>query len=179
MTHANPTTAASLQTMTPEDLEMVLSWRNDLNIRKFMYNSHEITADEHQQWFTRSSQDPFKHLLIFNSGQKALGFVNFNQIRQSGVVEWGFYVAPSAPKGTGMSLRITALQFAFTRLGFHKICGEAIANNERSIKFHLNAGFKKEGILRDQHYDGSHYQDVICFGLLAEEWQLQNGVDLA
>jgi UDP-4-amino-4,6-dideoxy-N-acetyl-beta-L-altrosamine N-acetyltransferase len=52
----------------------------------------------------------------------------------------------------------------------HKLCGQALAFNERSIRFHQNLGFRREGVLRQQHFDGEQYHDVVCFGLLASEW---------
>jgi len=34
----------------------------------------------------------------------------------------------------------------------------------------LRLGFQREGVLRQQHFDGQQYHDVVCFGLLANEW---------
>ncbi|NQD81620.1 GNAT family N-acetyltransferase, partial [Pseudomonas sp. CrR14] len=84
---------------------------------------------------------------------------------------WGFYLAPGAPRGTGQQLGEAALAFAFDSLGLHKVCGQALAFNERSIRFHEKLGFVQEGALREQHYDGATYHTIIHFGLLRYEWQ--------
>ncbi len=99
-----------------------------------------------------------------------MGFMSLKQIGENGVADWGFYASPDAPKGAGRTLCSSALSYAFDEIGLHKICGQALGPNERSIKLHLTLGFKHEGTLRDQHFDGSDYCDVLCFGLIAHEW---------
>lgn len=157
--------------MDTADLEQVLEWRNHPDVRKYMYTQHEITLEEHTQWFQSTVGDSQRHLLIFEKNKKPLGFVNITEIKKGGIADWGFYLSPQAPKGTGQVLGITALNYAFYEVGFHKVCGQALGFNERSIAFHLKLGFEQEGILRDQHFDGSNYHNVVCFGLLANEWQ--------
>ncbi|WP_350356197.1 UDP-4-amino-4,6-dideoxy-N-acetyl-beta-L-altrosamine N-acetyltransferase [Pseudomonas sp. G2-4] len=157
--------------MTYEDLERVLAWRNHEEVRRYMYTQHEISLIEHSRWFERASQDSSRHLLVFESNAVPLGFINLHQIAPGGVADWGFYVAPDAPRGTGRLLGHAVLQHAFAHLALHKLCGQALRFNTRSIKFHQRLGFQQEGILREQHFDGQSYHDVVCFGLLASEWQ--------
>lgn len=160
-----------IRLMASEDLERVLAWRNHEEVRRYMYTHHEISLTEHSLWFERTSLDSSRHLLIFEKNTVPLGVINFYQIARTGVADWGFYVAPDAPKGTGRQLGQAALQHAFTHLGLHKICGQVLGFNDRSIKFHRSLGFRQEGILREQHFDGQSYHNVVCFGLLASEWQ--------
>ncbi|NML86970.1 UDP-4-amino-4,6-dideoxy-N-acetyl-beta-L-altrosamine N-acetyltransferase [Polaromonas sp.] len=157
--------------MVHADLERVLAWRNHPDVRRNMYTQHEITLDEHQRWFERTLPDPKKHLLIFEENHQPLGFVNFNEVGNGGLADWGFYAAPDAPKGSGRQLGRAALNHAFSQLKLHKVCGQALAYNHRSIQFHQSLGFQQEGNLRDQHFDGECYHHVICFGLLCHEWQ--------
>lgn len=160
--------------MNQADLNQVLVWRNHPDIRRFMYSQHAISVEEHAQWFARESQDPKRHLLIFEINKSPLGFINIHQIASGGIADWGFYVAPDAAKGTGQSLGQVALRYAFQEAGVNKLCGQVLASNERSILFHLNLGFQREGILRQHHFDGRQYHDVFCFGILAREWQQVN-----
>ena len=157
--------------MVHADLSLVLSWRNHPEVRHGMYSQHEITLNEHQQWFERSLADPKKHLLIFEVNYQALGFVNFNETGNGCIADWGFYVAPDAPKGSGRQLGYSALSHGFIQLKLHKICGQVLAYNERSLNFHKTLGFQQEGTLYEQHFDGERYHNVICFGLLCHAWQ--------
>ncbi|WP_309109535.1 UDP-4-amino-4,6-dideoxy-N-acetyl-beta-L-altrosamine N-acetyltransferase [Pseudomonas sp. Q2-TVG4-2] len=161
----------SLRRMGTADLERVLAWRNHPDVRRYMYTQHEISLDEHTRWFTKASQDPKRHLMVFEGDAVPLGFINIQEVAAGGIADWGFYAAPDAPPGTGRLLGQAALIYAFTEAGLHKLCGQALAYNERSISFHQNMGFKQEGILRQQHFNGQQYHDVVCFGLLAIEWK--------
>lgn len=160
-----------IRPMSDADLADVLQWRNHPDVRQYMYTRHEITLEEHRRWYERCSVDPQRHLLIFEQAGRPAGFVQFSQAGEGGVADWGFYVAPDSARGSGRRLGFAALSHAFGPLGLHKICGQALRANERSVRMHLALGFVQEGVLRDQHYDGAAYQDVIHFGLLHSEWQ--------
>ncbi|RBW49319.1 UDP-4-amino-4,6-dideoxy-N-acetyl-beta-L-altrosamine N-acetyltransferase [Marinobacter sp. F3R11] len=160
--------------MTEADLELVLYWRNHSEVRRYMYTTHEIGFDEHRKWFAGARRNPAVDLMIYESEGKARGFVNITRTRCKEVADWGFYLSPDAPKGTGRSLGSQALVYAFGQLGLHKVCGQALGFNERSIAFHKALGFMEEGRLRDQHFDGNDFHDVVCLGLLKCEWQIKD-----
>jgi UDP-4-amino-4,6-dideoxy-N-acetyl-beta-L-altrosamine N-acetyltransferase len=159
-----------IRAMLHTDLERVLRWRNHPEVRRYMYTQQEISLDEHRKWFERTLQDKKKHLLIYESGGEPLGFLNIGELARGHIADWGFYVAPDAPKGTGRQLGTAGVRHAFEDLQLHKLCGQALAFNERSVRFHQSLGFRQEGVLRDQHFDGERYHDVVCFGLLRHEW---------
>lgn len=159
--------------MTEQDLETVLIWRNHPKVRRLMFTSHEISLEEHIRWYEQASTDPKRHLLIFELDAKPMGFIHLHETTKGGIADWGFYSAPDAPKGTGRAMGKVTLQYAFVRLGLHKLCAKVIAFNQRSIEFHIQLGFSFEGVLRQQHFDGAAYHDVMCFGLCAPDWQSQ------
>lgn len=165
-----------LRPMQMHDLARVLAWRNHPDVRRYMYTQRLITLDEHRAWFERASQDSDRHLLIYEQDGEPLGFVNLNVIdEEAGRAEWGFYLAPDAPRGSGQGLGKRALAYAFTILGLHKLCGEVLADNHRSQRFHERLGFRREATFRHHFHDGNTYHNVIGFGLLAEEWRDSQG----
>ncbi len=164
-------TAGYLRPMTSGDLDAILKLRNHSEIRRYMLTQHEISSEEHMSWFIRSSQVPTTKLLVFEMDQKCYGFVQFKETGYQGVMDWGFYASPDSPKGTGRILGIAAIKNAFEDKRLYKICGQAISGNQPSIGLHMALGFAEEGILRDQHFDGTKYHDMICFGLLRREWE--------
>ena len=66
--------------LVQEDLAQILSWRNHPDIRQHMLTRHEISPDEHRQWFERASGDGHKRLLIIEEAGVAIGFVNFSGV---------------------------------------------------------------------------------------------------
>lgn len=165
-----------LRPLEEADLETVREWRNHVEVRSYMYTRHEIGEAEHRAWFERVCRDDSRHALIFELEEQPVGFVQFSVVdTRAGRADWGFYLAPSAPRGSGAKLGECALTYAFDHLLLHKICGEALAFNERSIRFHERLGFTREAMLRDHHFDGKKYHDVAGFGLLAAEWNERKG----
>jgi len=159
-----------LRAMTVADLKSILELRNHAEIRRYMFTQHEISIEEHTSWFEGASQNPALDLLVLELDGQCCGFVQFKETNFRGVVDWGFYVALDAPKGTGRKLGLAALSHAFKKENLHKICGQALLWNKPSISFHKSLGFTQEGVLRSQHFDGAAYHDLICFGMLKSEW---------
>lgn len=159
-----------LRPLAPDDLARVLSWRNHPSNRQVMFNQEEITSDEHYRWFERARSDTSRRLFIFEEKGEPLGFVQFSGVKLGAAIDWGFYTAPEAPKGTGRKLGRCAIDQAFGELKVHKLCGQVLANNQASIDFHLSMGFRVEGVLREHQAVGCHHEDLVCFGLLNREW---------
>jgi UDP-4-amino-4,6-dideoxy-N-acetyl-beta-L-altrosamine N-acetyltransferase len=160
----------SIRPMRNDDVVQVLAWRNHPNVRRYMRTQHEISKEEHQRWFDRISHDQSYQLLIVEGNEIPLGFVNFSGLSAQGVADWGFYLTSGAPQGSGKKLGIAALDFAFKELKLHKVCGQALAFNEASIRLHKKLGFFQEGVLREQCLIAHQYHHLLCFGILSEEW---------
>lgn len=160
----------TIRPLSERDLPIVLSWRNHPDIRRHMFSQHEIKSQEHQDWFARVSVDATRCVLMVEDASMPLGYVQFNNVAIEGVADWGFYVKPNATPGSGQKLGVTALNYGFEVLRLHKICGQVIASNHASIRFHERLGFKKEGELRDQQRIEGQYHNLIYFGLLSCEW---------
>jgi UDP-4-amino-4,6-dideoxy-N-acetyl-beta-L-altrosamine N-acetyltransferase len=167
---SNSVNNEQLRLMIASDLERVLNLRNHPEVRRYMLTQHEISIEEHALWFERASQNENIRLLIFDVDKVCMGFLQLAITNSPGVANWGFYLAPDAPKGMGRRLGNAALSRAFEVENFHKICGQTLDYNQPSIEFHKSLGFTQESILQQQHYVGENYHDLICFGLLKSEW---------
>ena len=165
----------ALHPLTDADLELILPWRNAPAVRRAMYSHHAISLDEHRAWFQRLQQDPSRRWYLFHDDTgTAQGVVYFTDIdAEQGSAFWGFYARPEAPSGTGLRILFAALTLAFTELGLHKLNGEVLADNQRSLHLHKKVGFTEEGRFREQHHDGANRIDIVRLGLLASEWPEQ------
>lgn len=156
--------------MSSDDLEMVLAWRNHHDIRRYMLNDDLIGLDEHRAWFCRASSDPSRILLIIEENLLPLGFVQFADIDSRGVAEWGFYVRPDAPKGSGRKLAFCALRYVFEKVGLQKVCGRVLGKNIASIAFHKKIGFTQEDFLSVDELGGGFSDCMVVFGLNRCDW---------
>lgn len=165
----------SLRPLSGKDLALVRAWRNAPEVRRNMYSTHEIGEAEHHAWFASLRGNPKSRWFVYEDalGQPK-GVIYFTQIKPSnGSAFWGFYVAPDALPGTGTRMGLDALDTVFSEMGLHKVNAEALAHNAGSIRFQKKLGFQEEGLLRDFHYDGANYVDVVRLGILATEWSVK------
>lgn len=160
----------NIRPMQATDLDMVLAWRNHPDVRQHMLTQHVITLDEHRQWFDRSLHNPQRQIMLVENQGLPFGLVHFTGIAPQASVDWGFYLAPGAAKGSGRALGQSALSFAFGQMQMHKLCGQVLDGNAASVRFHERLGFSLEGRLREQVFIQSHHRDLLCFGLLRSEW---------
>lgn len=161
-----------LRTMEEADLERVLGWRNAPSIRRWMRNSGRITSDEHAAWFRRCSKDPQRQLMIAETGQAPFGFVQFSILGDEHGAEWGFYVAPDAPPGSGTLLGNLALEHAFRKLRLPRLLGRALPDNAASIRFHQKLGFRPSATPAAAHESVAALQ---TFELLKKDWESLQG----
>ena len=163
-----------LRAIKPNELELMLAWRNAPSVRANMYTRHEISLDEHLQWWARTQSRADQKYFMYESQGTPLGIVAFTGIDSaSRNSSWAFYASPQAPKGTGSRMEYLALECAFYELQLHKLCCEVLAFNSPVIKLHQKFGFKVEGILREQHKVEDAFVDVYRLGILASEWNSQ------
>jgi UDP-4-amino-4,6-dideoxy-N-acetyl-beta-L-altrosamine N-acetyltransferase len=164
----------ALRKMTEADLRMVRKWRNEPRVRLNMFTTHEISEEEHLQWYCRAKDDPHTSLYIHENIEGSPdGIVNFTQYQpEAGTAFWGFYLGGDAEKGAGLLLGLDALELAFSLLKLHKLNAEALCTNERGIDFYRKLGFQQEGMFRDGHFNGRAYVDVVRFGMLDTEWEV-------
>lgn len=154
------------------ELELMLSWRNAPTVRANMYTRHEISLQEHLEWWQRVKQRQDQLYFMYQSGDCALGVVAFTLIdEKNSNCSWAFYASPDAPKGTGSRMEFLALEYVFSQLRMHKLHCEVLAFNTPVIKLHQKFGFQVEGVFRQQHLGESGYVDVYRLGILSEEWR--------
>ena len=160
----------SLRLMTEADLSLVLEWRNHPEIRRHMYSQREISPAEHAKWFKNTSANPSRVLLIFEVDGAPMGYASFT-LHEDSEADWGFYLAPNAPKGTGRLMGNAITNYAFSVLGLEKLCGEVLENNVSSQRFHLHHGFVLETIFREKKTGAQKFCNVQKYVLTRNGWQ--------
>lgn len=161
--------------MSSDDLEMVLAWRNNPDIRRHMYTQHLITGEEHANWFLRNTQEPSRYLLICEIDGVPAAFLQFTKVTDDNIALWGFYKAPSSGKGDGRICCEAGLAWGFNSLRLKEVRGEALRDNQKSIALHLSLGFRKTGQRKEIRFPGEPSSRVVeCFSLRAEDWSMRN-----
>ena len=63
-----------------------------------------------------------------------------------------------------------ALEYIFEGQSFNKVCAEAFAFNEGSVKYHERLGFVIEGRFAKHVIKNGIYQDIILLGNFKDDW---------
>ena len=83
----------------------------------------------------------------------------------------GYFLAESA-QGRGIMTKTlhAMLEYIFSVLALHRVEIECDLSNDRSLAVPARLGFVQEGIKRQAHWLYDHYEDLVTFSLLADEW---------
>ena len=162
----------SIRALAVDDLKQVLNWRNTDRIRACMYSDHLISEAEHKAWFDKLQYMDDRKCLLFQYEHRPIGLISFIDIdNMNSTAFWGFYIGElSTIKGLGLYMGVLAIDYAFAELKLRKLCGEAIAFNQGSIKYHLRLGFKEEGRFIKHIVKNEKYEDIVRFALFKEQW---------
>ena len=164
---------ASLRDVHPEDREKILEWRNLPKVADYMYTDHAISPEEHAAWFSRVLKDPtYKYWVIVCDGED-VGLANLCAIdRINQRCYWGFYIAGTnvRGKGVGSHVEYMILNYVFEELKLEKLCGEVLSFNQDVVDMHSSFGFVQEGLLRKHVLKQGVLNDVVCIGILKDEW---------
>jgi UDP-4-amino-4,6-dideoxy-N-acetyl-beta-L-altrosamine N-acetyltransferase len=162
-----------LRPIAEHDLERVRHWRNSDRIRAAMFNDEIITSGKQLEWFRKISAECNDEYLILEDEDRAVGLISFTKFdKKNNIIHWGFYIGePDTPRGSGSLLCLLGLDYAFQRLGVRRVMGEVLASNIRSLRLHEQFGFEHEGCLRAQALKNGVYENVMEYGILADEWQ--------
>ena len=160
-----------------KDLKEILSWRNDLHIRKWMFNQHEITWEEHAGFVNALKKSEDKLYFLVNKDGHDLGVIYLYEIDLcSRRCLWGYYLKPNLiNSGGGILLAYLVMLLVFENLHLHCLRCTLLSDNEKSLRIDEFLGFKKEGIRRDFLFNSTEnlFRDVLVMSILEDEWALK------
>lgn len=118
---------------------MVLKWRNDERIAKFMKNK-SVSEEEHFAFLERLKSIQDKIYFLVKDESEFIGVVSFVDITKESC-EFGVYKNPEL-KGVGKKLLDLIKEYAFFTLKVGSLKAKAYNNNEKALALYENFGFK-------------------------------------
>lgn len=155
------------------DQERLRQWRNDPDVARYMYTTHEIGAEEHARWFQGLLGDDRRRAWTIHMDGDPVGAAFITDIdRENRRATWAFYLADPRTRGRGVgsAVELLVLDQAFDVLGLHKLCCEVMSFNEAVIAMHTRFGFRPEGILHDHFLRDGEWVHVHQLAIWAEDW---------
>lgn len=121
--------------ISEEEAKMILSWRNDSEIRKFMYTTEIISLDSHLKFVeSLKTRDDCVYWLVFREG-KPTGVVSLTDIKlDKSQCELGYYMSPEMGKtGIGLDFLFNALLHVFENIEVKELYGGVHRENVNAI----------------------------------------------
>lgn len=176
-TAASPRSSDVVIELSPlllEDGPRILSWRNNPEVSRYMYNDHPITLSEHDSWLQAAIHDDAQLHWVVRLDGEPVGLASVTRInRVHSTAEWAFYLASPGARGRGVGsvIEYEILEFVFHNLGLERLaCNGILAFNEAVIALHESFGFIREGVLRSAIQKNNGRLDVVLMGQLRHEW---------
>ena len=85
-----------------------------------------------------------------------------------GEVGWVFNPSHSG-QGFATEAVSAVLRSGFDRFGLHRVVAQMDARNKASARLCERVRMRREGCLREHHWDGGEWCDILVYGLLASE----------
>lgn len=165
-----------LRPITEEDTEMVLRWRNSKMVKQYFIYRKNISPEEHRNRLIAQGKAKKLHqfILCVATTDRPVGSVYLQNISATHKnAEYGIFIGEqdALGQGYGTAAAKLILQYAFKVLGLHKVYLRVLSDNGRAIRSYENAGFRVEGILRDEIFEDGVFRDVTRMSILREEFK--------
>ena len=166
----------TVRPLEEKDLQMILSWRNDCRIHIIMLTDHEITWNEHINWFNNIKDATPKRNLVFMYNNKPVGYIGYTEydsVNQS--CSPGAYLAPDEllPLDAGMVLFYYSCAYAFDVLKMKRLNTDVFAKNKKAVKIDKFLGYQIDQDEEHSVIKNGKEEKVFRMVLTKEQWSLR------
>lgn len=123
--------------LNQEEIKLVLKWRNDESIAKFM-KTQNITLKEHLSFLSSLKTDTTKKYFLVYDSKQAIGVIDFINITNNSC-EFGLY---GIKKGAGELLMQEVKNYAFNVLKVQTLNACVFKENTKALNLYLKHKFK-------------------------------------
>lgn len=126
--------------LTDEQILMVLCWRNDERVAKFMKNK-SVSEQEHRNFISNLKNDETKRYFLVKEDSDYIGVIDFVDIAADSC-EFGIYANPELK---GKILMQTIAEYAAKTLKVGELKSCAYNKNKKAIALYRKFGFEIYG----------------------------------
>lgn len=147
-----------LRQLECSDLELVLLWRNDPEIRKWFFNGGTVSWEQHRSWYARYLENETDIAFMaedVSDLHEPVGVAALYRIDAARrTAEFGrLMIGNARAKGKGFGLEVVnaICGFGFGQAGLEEIYLEVFQNNAAAIKIYEKAGFQPVSAKSTEH----------------------------
>jgi UDP-4-amino-4,6-dideoxy-N-acetyl-beta-L-altrosamine N-acetyltransferase len=155
-------------------LDATFEWVNDPAMMRLLGRAARVESDEHQRWFEQlKDRTDCRYFSVetIDDGQHVgnIWLWDINTADRKAEVRILFGDEASRGRGYGSdAIRLIADQ-AFDTMNLHRLYAYVFSTNPRAKRAFEKAGFKSEGLLRQDRRIGGEYVDVYLLGQLSSD----------
>ncbi len=167
-----------LRSLDFTDAEQFAAWIRDEEVIKYSLSVFRRlkTSDQVRVWLERVILDTssFTRGIVRQDTGELIGYTGLADVSsQNRSAEYFIFIGDKSCWHQGFGTEVTRLvvNYGFTELKLNRIQLTASAPNVGAVRLYEQAGFVREGVLRQAAYRGGAYHDRILMSLLRSEWQ--------
>ena len=165
MKEQNTESVISLRRAVSADDKLLFAWANDIDVRKNAFEQHEISWEEHTQWFRRKLSDKDCYIYIASVNDRPVGQIRLDIEDNRALID---YSVDAASRGRGYGSKMLAQALALPGLPIDFFLACVKDGNTASAKAFEKCGFQKSAQKQGyaefiKHYEaGGRERILIC-----------------
>ncbi len=111
--------------------------------------------------------------VVLRDGDRLVGSVGLHRLEfRNRQAEFGLVIGDPSQWGKGLGTEATRLMldYGFGTLNLHKVWLQVFGHHASAQRVYEKAGFRREGLQREQYFVEGRYVDGILMGILRPEW---------
>ena len=155
-------------------LDTTFRWVNDPAMMRLLGRSARVEPDEHRRWFDQIRHRTDCRYFSVETTEAALHVGNIwlwdiNATDRKAEVRILFGDEAARGRGYGSEAIRLLADLAFDTMGLHRLFAYVFSINPRAKRAFEKAGFRFEGVLRQDRRVGDEYVDVYLLGQLSSD----------
>lgn len=159
---------------TPDDAAMLLAWRTDPVITRFMFTDLENPdVDRQRAWLVSvERREDFRHFVIEHEG-RPVGYLSYSDIdRLHRRCSTGSYMVSDRDRRMLAGyLHSFIMDYAFHVLGMNKVVNHFMAGNDQVIRIQSVLRCRFVGVLEQHVFKNGEFHDVHVFETLRSAYE--------
>lgn len=161
--------------LTPEEKELVRSWRNSEHVRFNMLEQGIIPLKQHLRWLEKLGDEQSGQIVrVAYSSDEPFGVITLKDIeRHSSRSDWGMYIGEKDYLGRGLArpMLFDLLVWGFEEERLERLYTSVLSLNTRALGLYLDAGFHIEGRFERHILSGSgEMADLYWIAMFRDIW---------
>lgn len=154
-----------LREIEENDLKFIVEWRNDPDIRNYLFSYLPLSMMKQRRWYEQYSVDSTKQIFIIElkKEKRPIGTIGLTDIDyKNQKAEMGILVERSVQKiGIGTDSLNLLLTYAYDEMNLRKITAKVFDDNSHAIRLYEKLGFIREGLLKKDIFKTGEYKNVV------------------